>query len=238
MKIIGVIPARLSSTRLPEKVLLPINGKPLLWYTARQALKSKLLDDVIIAADDKKIADAMADYPFKVVLTSKRHKSGTDRIGEIAEKYKADVYINIQADEPLIPVTNINRVARAFIENRKNEIVTLAVPLSEDEISNPNNVKVVFNKKKEALYFSRSPIPYNRSGVKTVYHKHIGIYGYRRNILLQLTALQQTSLEKSEKLEQLRFLENGFKITVLKTAKTSIGVDTKADFLEVKKILS
>ena len=237
MKILGVIPARLASTRLHEKILLPIKGKPLLYYTARQVSKAKYLDGFVIAADDKRIVQSMSDYSFDVILTSKNHKSGTDRVGEIAKKIKADVYINIQGDEPLIPVENINKIAKFFLENSKQEIVTLASPLSSHEVKDPNNVKVVTDKNKKALYFSRSPIPYDRADLSPIYLKHIGIYGYTRNVLLNLIALKQTPLEKSEKLEQLRFLENGFKITVLKTNKNSIGVDTLEDFKKVKEIL-
>ncbi len=239
MKIIGVIPARLHSTRLPGKVLLDIAGKPLLWHVYHSALKSSCLDSIVVAADDEKIVSVMESYHIPCMLTSKKHKSGTERAGEVALKMKADAYINIQGDEPMIAASNIDMIARKFETDKRFPIVTLKVRIrSQKDVLNTNNVKVVTDREGRALYFSRSVIPYDRDKSENVrYFKHLGIYGYTRQALLKIVRLAQTDLEISEKLEQLRFMEHGFPISVLETKKGSIGVDTAEDLEHVRKMM-
>ncbi len=238
MKIIGVIPARLKSTRLPEKLLKEINGYPLIYYTYTNARKSKL-DDVIIAADSKKIINSLKKYDIPAVLTSKKHKTGTDRIGEIAKSARADFIINIQADEPLINPKVINEIIKFVSKNKKSEVVTLAKLITaKSELLDSNVVKVVFDNSFNALYFSRLGIPFNRDNMPNIRHyKHIGVYCYRKDILLRINRLNETLLEKSEKLEQLRFLQNGINIKMIITKYDTVGVDTAKDFKRVKNII-
>lgn len=238
IKIIGIIPARLKCTRLPEKLLLEIRNKPLVYYTYMQTKKSKI-DDVIIAVDHKKIFDKLLNLNCKVTMTSNKHKSGTDRIGEAAQKHNGDFYVNIQGDEPLIKPGIINKMIDYINNNPDTEILTAGKYIKEkNEINNPNIVKVVHNKNHQALYFSRHSIPFNRNKNENIQHiKHIGIYAYRKDILKKIIRLPCSILEKIEKLEQLRFLENGFKINIIITGMDTISVDTKEDFLKVKKII-
>ncbi len=238
-KILGIIPARMASTRLHGKPLADINGKPMIQHVYEQAKKSKLINELIVAADDKKIVDAVIRFGGKAILTSKKHKSGTDRICEVIEKIHCDIAVNIQGDEPMIAPSNIDTAISPMIQDSSIDISTLAIQIkNKKEISNPNNVKVVFGNQMRALYFSRSIIPFDRDGQhKIKYYKHIGLYVYRPDVLKKFRNLTQTRLEKSEKLEQLRFLENGFNIIVSLTNKNSIGVDTPEDLEKIKKIL-
>ncbi len=238
IKITGLIPARLKSNRLPEKLMLEIRNKPLVYYTYMQVKKSKI-DDVIIAVDHKKMYSKLSDLKCNVVMTSQKHKSGTDRIGEAAQKCPADFYINIQGDEPLIKPEIINKMVDYINNNPCTEILTVGKIITEkNEINNPNIVKVVYNKNLQALYFSRHAIPYNRDNSQNIqYTKHIGIYGFRKDILNKIIKLDSSALEKIEKLEQLRFLENGFKINIIISKMDTISVDTKPDFIKVKKII-
>lgn len=238
MKIVGVIPARLKSTRLPEKPLQMIAGKYLVQRVYEQAKKARHLDDVNIACDHEKIAAACREAGAKVMLTSPSCSSGTDRVAEIARKMKADVFLNIQGDEPLIDPRTIDQVALLF---RDKTVVmgTAVVSLKhKKDINDPNVVKAVLDKQDNVLYFSRSPLPYQRNQVKElVYYKHLGLYGFRREFLLKFAALPQTVLEKSESLEQLRALENGYKIRAVITKYDSIGVDTAKDLKKVCAII-
>lgn len=238
IKIVAVIPARLNSQRLPKKMLLDINGKPLVYYTYINAIKGKF-DYVVVAVDDNLLYQKLKELNCNVLMTSKKHKSGTDRIGEVAKKIQADYYINIQGDEPLINLKILNRMIGAIKKDKSIEIITIGKKITETkEINDPNNVKIVCNKLNQALYFSRAVIPYNRNSIpKVAYIKHFGIYGYRADILKKIIKIKRTTLEQIEKLEQLRFLENGFKIQVIFSQYNSIGVDTKDDFEKVKKIL-
>lgn len=240
MRIIGVIPARLHSTRLPRKVLLDICGKPLVWHVYQSAKKAKKLDDLVVAADHPEIVNVLSSLDIPVILTSDKHQSGTERVGEIARKMPADAYINIQGDEPMIAAANIDLLAGKLRSDRKVALVTLRCPLTErEEIVNPNNVKVVTDRNGRALYFSRFPIPFDRDGkMKGIkFFKHIGLYGYRRDALQAIVRMKPSSLEKAEKLEQLRFMENGLDIFVLETRFSSVGVDTEADLLKVRKLM-
>ena len=237
MNILGVIPARYASTRFPGKPLADIKGKPMIQRVYEQAKKCKLLNEVIVATDDKRIEAAVKKFKGKVVMTSDKHESGTDRCHEALKKYggKFDAVINIQGDEPFIHPEQISKVANCF-KDKNVQLATLAMKLdSIHELTNHNTIKVIINKKKEAIYFSRTAIPYYRGEDFTewlkmhTYYKHIGIYGYRTDILAQVTNLERSSLEIAESLEQLRWLENGYKIAVEVTNMESYSIDTPED---------
>lgn len=231
MKIVGIIPARYASTRFPGKPLVLIKGKSMIQRVYEQASKCKLLNAVLVATDDRRIYNHVIEFGGKVVMTSAKHRSGTDRIAEAVKKIssKVDVIINIQGDEPYISPKQIRLVADCF-KTKEVKIATLAKKFTaKDDIYNPNVVKVIFNKNKEAIYFSRSVIPYNRTAAVIDYYKHVGIYGYRTAILDQITQLKPSLLEKAESLEQLRWLENGFKITIHLTNEETVAIDTPED---------
>lgn len=237
MKILGIIPARFASTRFPGKPLADIGGKPMIQRVYEQAKKAKSLSDVIVATDDERIENAVKKFKGKVVMTSLKHKSGTDRCFEALQKTKGkfDVVINIQGDEPFIHPEQIEKVASCF-HSRDVQIATLALEIKKiEELINPNIPKVIVDKKKFAIYFSRTPIPYQREKnysdwlTNHTYYKHIGIYAYRTDVLEKITSLKQSSLELSEMLEQLRWLENGYKIKVEFTTQESVSVDTPDD---------
>ncbi len=238
MKIIAVIPARIGSTRLKNKMLLNIAGKPLVWHTYSNSLKSRV-DDVIIATDSAKMKNILEKYECKVVLTSKKHKSGTDRVGEVSKKIKADYYINVQGDEPLIKPSIVNRIVDYLKLHKGIEILTVAKETDDIEmIKDESVVKVVTDNNGNALYFSRSVIPYNRDRESKIkYLKHLGIYCYSRDVLNRIGKLKQSRLEKIEKLEQLRWIENGYNIKVITTPYDTISVDTKKDFNVVKSMI-
>lgn len=235
MKIIGVIPARLGSTRLQEKVLRPIGGKPMIQRVWERAKLAKKLSDVIVACDDKRIADVIQSAGGKAVLTRADHPNGSSRAAEIAAKEAADVFINIQGDEPMINPDVIDQLAGCF-SDPSVEAATLAVRKnSQEEFENPNVVKVVCDLKGDALYFSRAPLPYDREpNAAFSFLKHVGIYGYRKNFLLQFVGWGPGKLEEREKLEQLRILEKGFKIRVIETPHDSVSVDTAEDLAAVE----
>jgi 3-deoxy-manno-octulosonate cytidylyltransferase (CMP-KDO synthetase) len=278
VKIVACIPARYSSTRFPGKVLAKDTGKFLIQHVYESATMSlagqaRLIDKVIIAADDQRIVDAGKSFGAECVLTSVRHKSGTDRIAEAVADMDVDIIVNIQADEPEIDPGNIDYLARLLIDNPDYPMATLAADFqSKEQIADPNIVKVVISscvvrgascEKEEmdsrlrgndstqyarrnthdislwAIYFSRSVIPYDRKhigiGPKSNYLRHIGIYAYRKEFLLKITALPQTPLEKIEKLEQLRAIENGFGILVGKVKHTCDGIDTPQQYAEFVK---
>lgn len=240
MKILGVIPARYASTRLPGKVLLPIAGKPMIQHVWERTKKSKLLSDVWIAADDQQIMEAAEKFGAKAVLTSVHHQSGTDRIAEAVKNVKVDMVVNIQGDEPLMDVRVIDALVKALLKNKSYQMATVVKRIDRsDDIHNPNIVKVVVDANQDALYFSRSEIPFNRDRDNGVdYFKHIGIYAYRKNFLLRLTKMPPSRLEKIEKLEQLRVLEAGYKIKMILTDVETAGVDTAEDLKKVEKLLS
>jgi 3-deoxy-manno-octulosonate cytidylyltransferase (CMP-KDO synthetase) len=238
VKIIGVIPSRLGSTRLPEKPLQVIKGKLLVQRVYEQALKAACLDDVIIATDDRKIESACRQFGGRVLLTSSKCQSGTDRVAEVARKVRGDIYLNIQGDEPLIAPSAIDLVAGLF-GDREVVMGTVVHPLDDRrELTDPNVVKAVLDKNNYVLYFSRSLIPYSRNKVaKLRWYKHLGLYGYRREFLMKFTGMRQTALEKSESLEQLRVLENGYRIKAAITKYDSPSIDTQQDLDKVRKIL-
>ena len=237
MKSICIIPARYSSTRLPGKPLKDICGKPMICRVYERAKNSKLADEIIVATDDERIFQAVEKNSGRAMMTRADHKTGTDRLAEVAEKFPdAEVIVNVQGDEPLIEASLIDELIEQFADENL-QMATVATELfDEEEMKNPNNVKVVIDKKNNALYFSRSLIPYPRNAGKAKVYKHIGIYAYRRNFLLDYAKMEPTELEKSESLEQLRALENGFKIRVIKSDCKFIGVDTEEDLKLVNEI--
>lgn len=235
MKILGVIPARYASTRFPGKPLADINGKPMIQCVYEQALKCKELTQVVVATDDARIEAAVKKFNGRVVMTSDKHESGTDRCYEALTKVGGafDVVINIQGDEPFIQPEQIAKVANCFSGSGAGGEVQLATLVMKmngmEELSNPNVVKATISKNKEALSFSR------KAGEAPVYYRHIGLYGYRADILAEITKLKRSPLEIAESLEQLRWLENGYRIAVEFTEIESISIDTPED---LKKALA
>jgi len=235
-----VIPARYGSSRFPAKVLAKATGKYLIQHTYEQAIKAKLPSEVIIAADDERIVAAAKGFGARCVMTSEDHQCGTDRIAEVATTLKADIVVNLQADEPEINPGHIDRVAELLIEADDGDMATLGTDFqSPEQVANPNVVKVITDCFGRAIYFSRSVIPYDRQaggvGPLQYYMRHIGIYAYRREFLLELTTLPQTPLERLEKLEQLRVLENGHTILVGQVDHTCDGIDTPQQYEEFVK---
>ncbi len=238
MKSICVIPARYSSTRLPGKPLADICGKPMICRVWERASLAKSVAEVIVATDDERILQAVEKNSGRAIMTRADHKTGTDRLAEVAEKFpNVEVIVNVQGDEPLIEPALIDELIGEFIADKNLQMATVATELTDaDEMKNPNNVKVVLDKNNDALYFSRSLIPYLRNVGKAKVFKHIGIYAYRRNFLLAYAKMTPTPLEQSESLEQLRALENGYKIHVIKSSCKFIGVDTEEDLKLVNEI--
>ena len=226
-----VIPARWASTRLPGKPLLNLGGKPLVHHVCERCRKVKGIDLVIVATDDMRIAEAAFDFGAEVTMTSPKHPSGTDRIAEVAVLLKGyDIVLNIQGDEPFIPPALPAKLLDALKRDRTLSMSTAACPLEEIDLNNPNCVKVVTAIDGTALYFSRAPIPCDRDGnASPKRFRHLGVYGYRRSFLLEFVRWKQSPLEKSESLEQLRAIEHGAKIHVVKTRTTGPGIDTPED---------
>lgn len=240
MKVLCVIPARYASTRLPGKPLSMIAGKTMIQHVYERACQAQMPDEVIVATDNELVEKAVAAFGGKAVMTSPDHPSGTDRLAEVALMYPdVDVIVNVQGDEPMIPPEVIDNLAKAFEADAELNMATMKVAMDEADYDNPAAVKVVTDLNGYALYFSRSLMPYPRNkpeGYKV--YKHVGIYAYRRNFLLKYAALQPTPLEKAESLEQLRALENGYKIKVLESAFKGIGVDTPEDLAAVNELFA
>jgi len=237
LKIYGIIPARLNSTRLPRKPLMYIHDKPMIQYVYENAACSANLSEVIVATDNEEIVQCVSDFGGKAVLTSSNHQSGTDRIAEVVEHLDVDYVINIQGDEPLMSPRAIDSLAAVLTENQDVSMITLITDLKEEDYHNPNCVKVVLDKHGYALYFSRSLIPFPRTMGAFRPYKHLGIYGYSKKFLSTLTKLPKTPLEEVESLEQLRALENGYRIKCVHVEEDSIGVDTPEDFERVCSLL-
>lgn len=243
LKTLGIIPARFASTRFPGKPLALIAGKPLIQHVVEQCQKAKLLDQVIVATDDTQIWEVAQNF-CEVEMTWPDHPSGTDRIAEVAERRDCDAVVNIQGDEPLIDPSVIDTVAAALSQD---EMATAGTAIrTVEDYSNPNVVKVVVNRAGQALYFSRRTIPYVRDAASAPveeqlaafpFLKHLGIYGYRRKTLLRLVRFPVSPLENAEKLEQLRALDNGIAIRVVRVEYESVGVDVPADVRRVEAIL-
>ena len=240
MKAICVIPARYSSTRLPGKPLALIAGKPMIQHVYERAREAKLPARVLVATDHEQVFSAVKAFGGEVVMTSPHHPTGTDRLAEVAARLEdVDVIVNVQGDEPLIEPSIIDQLAGEFVHTPELTMATLAAPLLETEYHMPSAVKVVTDLAGYALYFSRSLIHHPRNQVAgQTFYKHIGIYAYRRDFILKFAALPPTPLEKVESLEQLRALEHGYRIKVLKTEFASVGVDTPEDLERVNAIIA
>ncbi len=242
MNVICVIPARYGSTRFPGKPLVEILGKPMIQWVYEKAQASQLLRGVLVATDDSRIYDAVESFGGNCVLTSEQYHSGTDRIADAVHGLEFDAVLNLQGDEPLMDVRTIDLVLRAFIDDAKREIATAMVAIrDEQEFLSADVVKVVVDSQGYALYFSRAPIPSQERVVPSAQRqpavygfKHLGLYCYRRDVLLRFPQIQPTRLEQIEQLEQLRFLEHGFRIRVAETPYDSKGVDTPEDLAWVK----
>lgn len=258
MTSVVIIPARYASTRFPGKPIVSINGKSLIQHVYENSKKAKLAKEVIVATDNKLIFDKVQAFGGKAVMTAETHSSGTDRIAEVAAKLDCDIIVNVQGDEPFIKPEMIDDVIE-LLDDKQAAMATLAKTIeNQEDIFDPNVVKVVFDKDGYALYFSRAPIPFYRDQItvkKTdaqytidasgighkelgIFYKHIGIYSYRRDVLLKLAKMKQVTLEQTEKLEQLRALVNGFKIKVKETNFETIGIDTPEDLERAKKWLN
>lgn len=222
--------------RLPRKMLREIDGKPLIGIAYEAVRSSPLLADVIVATDSGEIVDVCRRNGWKAEMTSATHRSGTERVHEISRRIAADIYINVQGDEPLIRPEHIGALLDVM-SNPAVQVGTLKTPAADADISNPNAVKVITDMNGRALYFSRSTIPFDRDQTRPQYFKHLGLYAYRNPVLDRFVQLPESALEKSERLEQLRFLENGIDIFVGETPHDTIGVDTEEDFQRVAEIL-
>ena len=246
MKVLAIIPARYASTRFPAKPLALLGGKPIVQRVYEQV--AKMVERVVVATDDERIYDTVASFGGEVVMTSPNLKSGTDRCAEAYEKmgYEADIVINVQGDEPFIVTEQMATLVKCF-ENEAIDIATLVKPFSAESgieaLENPNSPKVVINKRGEAIYFSRSAVPYLRDVERSewlkhhTFYKHIGIYAFRAKTLSEITQLPQSPLEQAEKLEQLRWLENGYRIGVGITDIETIGIDTPEDLERAEQFL-
>jgi 3-deoxy-manno-octulosonate cytidylyltransferase (CMP-KDO synthetase) len=242
--IVGIIPARYASQRLPGKLALEIGEKSILQHTYENACKSKLVDEIIIAVDDQRIAELCENFGAKYFLTPNDINSGSDRVAYVVKNFiNAEIIVNIQGDEPFINYKTIDLSIEPLLFDSKVEVSTIMTPIQDyKELENPSVVKVVFDYENYALYFSRSKIPHIRD-LKTqrqlinsgLYFKHIGLYAYRKNALLKFTSFEQTDLEKAEKLEQLRMLEMGMKIKMVQTEYSSISIDTSEDLKLARK---
>ena len=238
MKILCVIPARYASTRLPGKPLADIAGKPMICRVYERASEAECIAETLVATDDQRVYDAVKAEGGKAMMTAKDHPTGTDRLAEVAAAYPdMELIINVQGDEPLIEPKLIDELADVFNQDTDLTMATVMTEMKDEaEQKNPNNVKVVTDQNGYALYFSRSVMPYPRNKLGVPVYKHIGIYAYQRDFLLAYAKMQPTPLEQAESLEQLRALENGYKIKVVKTDYRFVGVDTAEDLKLVNEI--
>jgi len=240
MDVIGIIPARFQSTRFEGKVLANINGKSMIQHVWEKAKKAKSLDDVIVACDDERIFEAVEKFGGKAALTSKGHPSGTDRITEVVNPLDVKVVVNIQGDEPMVHPSMIDGITNELLNDSAIMVATVVKKIEhQEEVHNTNVVKVVFDKNDFALYFSRCPIPFVRDEDPghLLHYKHIGLYAYTKDFLFTYKNLQASRLEKLERLEQLRILENGYRIKVVETKFETVGVDTQDDLERVKQLI-
>ncbi|MEN2754505.1 3-deoxy-manno-octulosonate cytidylyltransferase [Capnocytophaga sputigena] len=242
MKIIAMIPARYGATRFPAKLMQDLCGKPVIVHTYQRVADTNLFDQVYVVTDDDRIENAIREVGGKVIRSQKEHNSGSDRLAEASKDLEVDIIVNVQGDEPFTDKENLQKVIDIFANDSQQNIAVASLMeriTNSEDIANPNNVKVVVNKFNEALYFSRSVIPFPRDPNTAVpYYKHIGIYAYRKDALQQFTQLPPSLLEETEKLEQLRYLENGFKIRLALTNIPTIGIDTPEDLEKARKRLS
>jgi 3-deoxy-manno-octulosonate cytidylyltransferase (CMP-KDO synthetase) len=235
-RVLAVIPARLASTRLPRKVLRELNGQPLLAWVVQAALRCPQVGRVVVAADSAEVAELCAARGWDCLMTHPELPSGSDRLFAVSRQIDADIYVNIQADEPLLQPGHIEALLRPFADSDVS-VSTLKVPCPEQSVEEPNVVKVVTAPDGRALYFSRAGIPFNRDGQMTTYWKHLGLYAYRKEALERFASLPPGQLEQIERLEQLRMLENGIAIHVAESPLDTIGVDTEEDLRRVSAML-
>lgn len=242
MKLTAMIPARYGATRFPAKLMQDLCGKPVIVHTYQRVADTNLFDQVYVVTDDDRIENAIHEVGGKVIRSQKEHNSGSDRLAEASKDLEVDIIVNVQGDEPFTDKENLQKVIDIFANDSQKNIAVASLMeriTHPDDIANPNNVKVVVNKFNEALYFSRSVIPFPRdTNTKVPYYKHIGIYAYRKDALQQFTQLPPSLLEETEKLEQLRYLENGFKIRLAVTDIPTIGIDTPEDLEKARQRLS
>lgn len=240
VKIIGVIPARYQSSRFPGKPIADICGKPLVWWVYKQAEKVSVFDNVYVATDDERIAASCEKLHIPVVMTSSKHKTGTDRVGEVSEKIKGDLYVNIQGDEPLIEPGMINSAIKPFLKKGADIFVTnlMAKIKDKSDLSNPTVPKVVFNVKKEAIFLSRLPIPYPKNSIRNEYYKQVCVYAFRKPSLKAFCAFPRGIIEMVEDIELLRFIENGISVQMVEVNGSTVAVDTPFDLERVRGILS
>lgn len=229
LRVLGVVPARLASTRLPRKVLRDLAGRPLVAWVYEAARRAPDLDDVLVATDSDEVRQVCVTLGIPAVMTSDAHPSGTDRVWEIAQSRAADVYVNVQGDEPFVTAGHVARLVEPFRTDPETQVSTLCIRATPEEIDARQVNKVVFGAGGRALYFSKYGIPFDRDGRGAVRYKHIGLYAYRRAALEAYHRLAPSTLERTEGLEQLRFLENGIGITVRETTEPTIGIDTEED---------
>ncbi|MFQ5673868.1 MAG: 3-deoxy-manno-octulosonate cytidylyltransferase [Nitrospinales bacterium] len=251
-RVAAIIPARWASSRFPGKPLADIRGKPMIQWVVEKAQKAEWVSEVLVATDDSKIFDAVSRFGGRVVMTSRSHISGTDRVAEAAAEISCDIVVNVQGDEPLIPPGNIDLAVEPMTRDDSISVSTLMTPIrSMEEVLNPNVTKTVADRNGFALYFSRSPIPFHRDrqmngGAQgatdrqdgVLAFKHIGLYAYTRSFLMQFPNLPRSRLEEAEKLEQLRILENGIPIKITETPKDSVGVDCPADLEKIQQLMN
>jgi 3-deoxy-manno-octulosonate cytidylyltransferase (CMP-KDO synthetase) len=238
VSVLGVIPARLASTRLPRKALRDIAGRPMVVRVWEAARRSPHLTDVLVATDSDEIVEACHGHHVPAVLTDPGHASGTDRVWEVAQGRAADVYVNIQGDYPTVTPGHIAALVEPFVRLPDTQVTTLRIRATPEEAASPTVNKVVCNADDNALYFSKYPIPYDRDGIGVVRYKHIGLYAYRRVALEQFHRLPPSPLERAEALEQLRFLEADIPILAIETTESIIGVDVEEDLREVQAIFA
>lgn len=240
-KVLGVIPARLNSTRLPRKMLIDIGGKPLLYYTWKQAQKAKKLDALVIATDSKEIKDVAESFGATVLMTPRSIKCGSDRVAHALSQFKdfaPSIVLNIQGDEPLLPAKAIDHVVTALQKNIDAVVATPATPFKDSrDVNTPDFVKVVADMHGRALYFSRSVLPFPRAEYTKPFLKHLGLYGFRADFLKKYVTMKQTPLEKAEKLEQLRILENGYAIQIVPGTYNTMEVNTPRELAIAKKMI-
>lgn len=241
MKIIALIPARYASTRFPAKLMQDLGGKTVIWQTYQSVVQTNLFDDVFVVTDSEIIFHEITSQNGKAIMSKKTHESGSDRIAEAIADMDVDVVVNVQGDEPFVDKNVLNELVRVFKEDEKQtiDVASLMFEITlQNEIENPNNVKVVVDHQNFALYFSRAPIPYLREkNESTAYYQHIGVYAFRKQALLDFTQLNMRPLEKAEKLEQLRYLEYGKKIKMVVTSHKSIGIDTEQDLEKAREYI-
>jgi 3-deoxy-manno-octulosonate cytidylyltransferase (CMP-KDO synthetase) len=241
VRTIALVPARLESTRLEKKLLSLISNTPLIVLTVKNLINSKLFDEVCVITDSDEIIDILIKYSIKFFKSKGNHDTGTDRISEFANKFNCDVIINVQGDEPFINKSDLNLIINNFKNDNTNEIEAISLKTNIkniDEIEDSSNVKVITDSNSNAIYFSRNPIPHNRSGNNVKYFKHIGVYAFRKNALIKFSKLKKSKLEQAEMIEAIRFIDNGMKIKILEVFNNYIGIDTIEDLKKARKIFN